>query len=104
MQEIVQLLTKLLLRIFFQGVEELSDLLSRKFLARGKPMPVIVRTRKKYRGLARTRIAFTLEMCTRIVSYDTKHPTMKILDTDGQAAMVVVLEQLLAAYNAVVPR
>lgn len=68
-------------------------------------MPVVaIRNKRKYRGLARSRIFLCRDAINRILNYDSKHPQFAILDEAGDNAAVVLLTQLSLALNAVIPR
>jgi len=57
-------------------------------------MPVSAPTRRKYRGLARSRIELCRDALNRQLRYDAKHPDTKVFDAAGDTAVATVLLQL----------
>ena len=66
-------------------------------------MAVIVRTRRKYRGLVRSNIQLLKDALARIYRYDIKHPTTQVLDPDQLAAALLVTNACNNALDATVP-
>lgn len=66
-------------------------------------MPVLVRNRRKYRGLARSRIALGIDVLTRLTTYDTTHPDKELFNDEARLAVGTVQAFLAAAMAATIP-